>query len=359
MFDDYETTSAIMYEIRRPNYINISGSFALKQLLNEEDNISYKYFECNDIDLYVEILHKDFNLTSFLEFHNRLMDLGFIDKHFLEEYKDEVEALIETYSDDYGEEYLEGFNALEISNNLKIQCMRFISSKINDLITSYSIKKIIKSDYLEIEEIEDYINNGFCVNKFVKITNGDVYSTEYTEMDIIFISKDIQNYANNNFDLSIVKNYINSHNQIISMYKSHVINNISEYKFSLFKERVQNNVNGVQKFIERIKKYTERDFKIYMTFDCGCKDINCDDSLYLNEENIQLFIMGFFIQKLKRAHYANETIENLFILFHNNTITYEINRLAEIIILKIRLLWELKKILAGPKYIMQTLNLED
>lgn len=359
MFDDYTTTYDITYGIRRPTYVSISGSFALKQLLNYECDIPVEFFECNDIDLYVEILHKEFSLSSFLEFHSKFMDLGFIDKNFLEEYKEELYNNSTSGSD--SSDSSEESNFKKISNNLKIQCMRHISSKINDLITSYNIKKILKGDYLEIEEIEEYINGGFCVNKFVKLIDGWNYEEEYIELDMIFISKDIEKYTKENFDLSIVKNYIKNNNQIVSIYKDHVINGISEYKFSLFKERIKNSYVGISKFIERIKKYSERDFKIYMTFECGCKNINCDDSLYLNKENIKLFEAGFFVNIFYRLPYEFETIEDLITIYNYNSIEFieSIIPLAEIIIKKIRLLWDLKKILAGPKYIMQTIDLED
>lgn len=263
--------------IKRPSYVYISGSYALKRANEESMLYDFNYKSLNleefregDIDIYIDLSDDLFNLLDISKWIKSIYDLGYFNK-------------LNSNSIDF--KRYRNMNEDEKKKVLKNMVYMTLTS-LSCLYKRYIIKKLYEEE-ADIDDIENYINNdNFMCTKLIS-----VYS-DYN-IDLIFITRDMESYMEKHFDLSICKNYINHENNIISVFSEHVEQNISEYNYKLFKLRNFNYSQNI-KFIERIAKYNRRGVKIYMNFECFCglNLVNCECKLRLSIENMKIALSG-------------------------------------------------------------------
>ncbi len=266
--------------IQRPQYVYISGSYVLKRA-NEEGmlyDFSYKSlnleeFIGGDIDIYIDVSNDLFNLLDISKWLKTIYELGYFSK-------------LNSNSVDFR----------RYKNMENDEKERVLKSMIYMTLTSlscfykkYIIKKLYEEDIAgeDIDNIENYLNgDNFMLTKLVSV------DSDY-DIDLIFITRNMEAYMEKHFDLSICKNYINNENDIISVFSEHVEKNISEYNYNLFSSRNFSYSQNI-KFIERIAKYNKRGVKIYMNFGCVCglNLVNCECKLRLSIENMKSALSG-------------------------------------------------------------------
>jgi hypothetical protein len=248
-------------DIKRPEFMYISGSYVLNKLLNNPN------WSSNDLDLYICINDNEFNYTSAMNYFNNL------------------------FESDYLEINIDNQN---IINELK-RSLKGISTRILDAMElNYFNKRNNTSNHNNLSDTQYYNHNHNIL---------DVYSiilyTNDLKIDVIMINNDIESYIIDNFDLSIVKNYIDHNGLITQIDNYNDINNmISDYNFNLIQKSyiAYQNPTQVFKFIQRVIKYSSRGFKIYMKYNstsiCECPETNCLCSIYLDKDFINFFNQG-------------------------------------------------------------------
>lgn len=341
-------TNEGLNDITRPDYVWISGSYVLRQIKNAE-------WYVGDCDIYINTEADNFNIRELCKFYKQLLDIGF-KRHI----------------------------PYRIVNNINLTASKAIKQFVSDI---HYLKE--QSIYYEYEN-NNHVNVLLAgEDPYISGTNFNVikmFNKHKKNIDIILIKTDIKSYMKTDFDLSIVKNYINNNNEIISLYPDHVEKNVSEYKYELFKSRLSI-MNHVQKFAERIIKYDNRGFKIYMSFsyvknDCylcqELKDITCECNIRLNKENLKNIlipalniIFKYYTYDYKvikfsftddcKIHITKYKMKNgnindtVIIKDFTNILKSSKNKImSEILqtsILRLRNMIELSKLLASPKYL--------
>ena len=311
-----------MIDTNRPQFVYISGSYAL-QKAKEINNIN-----SNDIDLYIDVSHPDFNFPEVVKWLKEIHMLGYC----IECQQRSLEyRLFHSYPDNIKKRIVE--------TNLKMTY-----TEINMFYKKWVID-VAMGNYVETNEDPYLSETDFRVFKLINS------SSDLLSLDIILINMPISDYINKFFDLSIVKNYIDSDNKLFCFNENHISNNICEYRFSHFRNRILNSYQA-NSFMKRILKYSNRGFKIYMTFYCDCEEINCEDSLRLSKENMLIIIQRLVsFNDSKFISKAKDPVEFL----DNNYNKYIRNRyvagVLKYSILYLRNLTELKKTLCSPKFI--------
>ena len=266
-----------LLENTRPEFMYISGSYALNKLLNNST------WSSNDLDLYICIDDNKFNYTSAMDYFNNLFKsyssaINIDDHNIINSFKNNLKDLSAHMLDAMELNYFNKYNNTKNNN--------FICADTEYYNSNHNI--------LDVYSILLYTNN--------------------LKIDVIFINNDIKSYIINNFDLSIVKNYID-HTGLINQIDNHsdINNMISDYNFNLIPNSyfVYKNPTQVFKFIQRVIKYSNRGFKIYMKYNpisiCDCHETNCLCSIYLDQYFINFFNQGII-------NYNNN---NMFDIYYN------------------------------------------
>jgi hypothetical protein len=347
-------------DAQRPEYVYISGSYALKEIQEHTNGVSS--IKGGDIDIYINIEHENFNMRECCKFYNVLI------------------------SSDFYCHRMRHFTGVNFISSMMNEFIISINTLKRNKIVSEFINEFIGEDNDNAtENIDDYMNgDGFSVIKLKNKENDQ-------QIDIIFILTSMEEYMDKLFDISIVKNYINNNGEIISLYKDHVDKNIAEYKYSLFKSRLSISTH-ISKFIDRIFKYNDRNVKIYMTFsdfkdnnsECySCtelKDITCECGIRLSKENIKNVMTGvvnniltnykiessfkhstykfsidddgiFIFKNIKKPKRADILRKFSNILKPSYVNVLLLSDLTNVAILRLRIIMELKKVLSSPKFV--------
>lgn len=246
--------------INRPEFINISGSSVLKKILI--DNQINHNWNSDDLDIYISINNIHFNIFTCLDYIKEIL--------------------------------------LFLTNGTNNQ-NQFIINNISNY--AYDISGIIAKEYINKMFINNNnnSNNDNDLDSYIKISENilDVIKLNFDniKIDFIFINIEIDEYITKNFDLSIIQNYINYTNNIIQLnniddIKNYVSNfNLNKFNKIILCKNYQS--HNIIKFIERIIKYNNRGFKIYLDYlKCSCNQINCLCSLKLDTNFINTFNQG-------------------------------------------------------------------
>jgi hypothetical protein len=247
-----------LFNINRPEFINISGSIVLKKILID-NNISHDW-NSNDLDIYISINNISFNTFTCLDY-----------------IKDIITFLT------YGTS-----NQTEFINNK----MEDIAYNVSDIVAKEYMNKIINEN-INKNEIEDLDSYRSISNNIINVIK---FSYENIQIDFIFIDIEIDSYIVNNFDLSIIQNYINSENNIVQFnnlndIKESICNfNLNKLDYILSHDPKYN----IKSFITRIYKYNNRGFKIYLNYlKCLCNKINCLCTIKLDYNFINIVNQGY------------------------------------------------------------------
>lgn len=282
-----------LLNINRPEFINISGSYVLTRIL-KKNNINSDW-NSSDLDIYVSINNDTFNVFKCLDYIKKI--IIFLTNNTV--------------------------NQNQIIYNKMSDCSYYITGavakaynqKMSELYNNTN-NNLINNEYDSDDEYEEALTNVNNSNSdpYTLVSDNilDVYKLEIDniKIDFILIDLEIDDYINNNYDLSIVKNYIDNENNIINLNNiTDVKNNISSYELIKF-DKMLNNVrlqkNNICKFIERIIKYNNRGIKIYLNYlRCKCNNINCLCSIKLDNNFVNIFNQGYInYYNLKKDNYT-------------------------------------------------------
>jgi hypothetical protein len=256
--------------INRFEFINISGSIVLNKILIN-NNISPDW-DSNDLDIYISINNPSFTKFKCLDYMKEILT-------YLTQGIYEQNEFILTKLYRY---------ALEISK----------------MTTDAYINKI--------DDNAKYTSSVFHGKSYMNISNNTlgVIKLKYENIfiDFVFIDIEIDDYITQHFDLTIVQNYINYQNTIIQF------GNINDIKqsisgFNLNKwddittynkldnmDNIRTNISRdtIPTFIDRIYKYNQRGFKIYLNhLKCSCDQINCLCTIKLDYDFIDILNQGY------------------------------------------------------------------
>lgn len=275
----------IMYN-NLPEFMYISGSFALEQLLISnlsKDNMVGRSgidWSCGDCDIFIDTTHDMYNPEEMLTYCVQLLntELNSSTKQTI------YSNISEIYS--YAANILIDMRLCKISDILlpgerNTDAVRYAAGRVGNNINGM---------------VHPYIASSNNIIKVFKIDfgNGDF------KVDFIFIDVNIESYLINNFDMSVVRNYINSYGELISLNDvSETMNMVSSYSYNLFMDRINRYVRAnTVNLIKRIIKYESRGFKIYIKpdwLDCECEESNCLCSIRFNIDFVKFFAVGALI----------------------------------------------------------------
>ncbi len=265
--------------IQRPSFINVSGSYVL-QLLLHKNNITFDW-KSNDLDIYINI--NDFNFTLFKTL-------------------DYIKEILKLYSTN-----TENQNDFILSN-LETITKKFTNIMYNFYLNNYE-STIIDNSYLDVlDNIVDV----------VKIYLDNI------NIDVIIIDIDIDQYININFDLSIVKNYLDYNNNIINYNNIYDLQHyLCNYDYNKFISNINaRSINNIKKFISRLDKYNKRGFKIYLNLsNCNCNVINCLCSIRLDSKFYNTFKQGLITYSNLNNEYTENYFTNIYCTRHRGHIT--------------------------------------
>ena len=255
-----------LIDIKRPEFINISGSYVLHKILINY-NVSHNW-KPSDLDIYISINNNNFNVISCLDYIKEIL------------------------------KYLT--NGTNNQNEFINNKMSNYVYDITDAIAKAYINKLnINSNNVNVDA---NVNPNPDVNDYIKICdnilNVIMFQIDNIKIDFILIDIEIDDYINKNFDLSIIKNYINNNNIIIHLNDTNdLLNKISNYDFQLFNKLISKKLiyrqSNIIKFIDRIIKYNTRGFQIYLNYlQCVCDKINCLCTIKLDNHFIYAFNQG-------------------------------------------------------------------
>jgi hypothetical protein len=252
-----------LLDINRPEFMYISGSYALNKLLNNPT------WSSNDLDLYICIDDNKFNYITAMDYFNNLFEANILTDNLS---NDDITSVLK--------------------NNLKSISIRILDAMELNYFNKRNTTAINNGSNLIDTQYYNYNHNILDVYSISLYTND-------LKIDVIMINNDIQSYIIDNFDLSIVKNYID-HTGLITQIDNHDDINymISDYNFNLIQKSyiAYQNPTQVFKFIQRVIKYSSRGFKIYMKYNpisiCDCSETNCLCSIYLDNDFINFFNQG-------------------------------------------------------------------
>lgn len=246
-----------LLNINRFEFINISGSIVLNKILID-NNIDHDW-NSNDLDIYISI-----NNTSF----NTFMCLDYI--------KEILTCLTQgTYN----------------QNQFIINNLSNYAYEISEIVANAYINKLqIIDNNQEPDDDDSYVNISNNILDVIKLSYDNIY------IDFIFIDIEIDNYITQNFDLTIVQNYINYQNTIIQFNKiNYIKQSISGFNLNKWNDIISHNSKyNISKFIDRIYKYNNRGFKIYLNYlKCSCNQINCLCTIKLDYDFINIINQGY------------------------------------------------------------------
>ena len=261
-----------LLNIKRNEFINISGSVILKKILIQ-NNIPHAW-NSNDIDIYISVNNISFTTFKCLNY---------------------IKDILTFFT--YG------------TNNQN----QFIKDKLSDY--AYDISRIVANAYIDKINNENNIQNNTEIDNYSSISLNilDVikFNFDSINIDFIFIDIEIDSYIIKNFDLSIVQNYINSENRIIQFNNTDDIkNSICNYNLTKFEFIIsQNSKYNIFSFITRIYKYNQRGFKIYLNYlKCLSNKINCLCTIKLDYNFINIVNQGY----ISFYNIYNEHIDDCF-----------------------------------------------
>ena len=272
----------IILSIDRPAYITISGSSVLQQLVERD-------LETSDIDMYVSLSHKDFSFKDVVSYIKKLYIL------------DQNACTC---------------NVSKISHRLSESIRKYIYNMV--VFECQNKKDDGGDDINEVIENEtepehhnylDICSEILEVDKLTICVDGD----DFVNIDLIYISSDIEYHLLNSYDLNVVRNYINNDNEIIQLYNDvDIKSNIALYDFKIFENRIYNShtYTHLFKFVGRVPKYYKRGFEIYMKvpskiYPCECEDTNCPclTTLHLDLIFLRTLHVGIVAHKYNNLTY--------------------------------------------------------
>lgn len=268
MNNNMNNTINKLLEINRPIFINISGSYVLHKIM-DNNNICHNW-NYNDLDIYISINDNNFNTLICLDYIKEILVLLTQNTN---NHKKIINRIMKKY-------------AYTIS---KIVTKNYINKMLSDNEFNNEFDNGSNNDS-DNESNNESDNYKLIANNIIDVIKLQI---DNINIDFIFIDIEISKYINNNFDLSIIQNYINNTNQIIQLNNSHDIKYyVSNFNLEVFNKILCCNIK-VTRFIERIIKYNKRDFKIYLNYlNCLCNKINCLCSLKLDNNFINIFNQG-------------------------------------------------------------------
>lgn len=308
-----------LIDIKRPEFINISGSYLLHKILIT-NNLSHDW-KPSDLDIYISINNINFNVIACLDYIKEIL------KYLTNGTNNQNEFIIDKLSD-------------------------YVYKLIDAVAKAYIRKMNINHDNHDSDDDSDDDSDHDYFKISDNILNVITFKIDNIKIDFILIDIEIDDYINKNFDLSIIKNYLNNNNQIIQLNDTNdLLNKISNYDFHLFNKLISKKLMNRQcyiiKFIDRIIKYNARGFKIYLNYlQCLCNKINCLCTIKLDNDFIYTFNQGcvsyynmddesIFCKNIYNAKslprvYTNDhivyiTIFNKIILLRDLTINYTYN----------------------------------
>jgi hypothetical protein len=257
--------------IERPAYINISGSSVLQHII-------YRDIESNDIDIYISLEHEEFNFKEVVNYIKKL----------------------------YG-----------VNGD---KCTNVIISNVSHGVSN-AVRKYISNEMFEADIDENVIHNEFD-NNYLDLTSDildvnkisiSIGEDDFVDIDLIYISTNIEYHLLNSYDLNVVRNYIDCDNVIVQINNDEDIkSDIALYDFNIFENRVFHSYTykHLFKFVERISKYYNRGFEIYMKvpsqiLPCECEDTNCHclTTLHLDLLFLTTFHVGILAHKYNNLAY--------------------------------------------------------
>lgn len=228
----------LILTINRTNYINISGPSVLQKLVERNINSSGIY-------ILISVNNKEFDFVEVAGYIKQLYSLS--------------------------------------SDNC-INCgIGKIAVVLGDVTTKYINHKLRNKE--DTSEGHDYLkihSDVVSVNE-IKIHTGNHRNVS---IKLIFINNNIEDYLLKNYDISVLRNYINNDNLVVHLHNEEDLKkNIASYSFKIFQKKLYQKCSprNLSQFVERVLKYNKRGFKLYMKvkynktihITCECKKINC------------------------------------------------------------------------------------
>jgi len=307
-----------LLDIKRPEFINISGSVVLHKLLINH-NISHNW-KSSDLDIYISINNNNFTVQKCLNYIKKIL------KYLTNGTNNQNSFIINTMSD-YTYDITDAVAKAYINNMIN-------NSNNNNSDYDSDNDLDINSDY--DSDTNSDVHSDIDLDSYILISNNILniikFEIDNIKIDFILIDIEIDDYINNNFDLSIIQIYINNNNQIIQLNDINDIKNkISNYNLQLFNRLISKKVmyrqNNIIKFIDRIIKYTDRGFQIYLNYlQCLCNKINCLCTIKLDDDFINTFNQGCVnYYTINNENYSHKNIyksELLNYVYGNDHIVY-------------------------------------
>lgn len=259
-------------DINLPEFMYISGSFALEQLFKSKEELeSGLNWSCGDCDVFVDITHSEYSPEAFLSYCMQMLDVDLNSTTKRSVYTD-------------------------ISKMYKYAGKVLIESKLKE-IKSILLPEDNNAPALVAQAnravTNSYLASSNNITRVFKVNFGN----EEFKLDFIFIDVDIKTYLTNNFDMSVVRNYINSYGEIVSLNNvGETLNMIASYDYDLFMDRINDYVRAnLANMVKRINKYESRGFKIYIKpywLECECEEANCLCAIRFDMDFIKFFFIG-------------------------------------------------------------------
>jgi hypothetical protein len=264
----------VILGIDRPSYINISGSSVLQQLVERD-------LETSDIDIYISLSHEEFNFKRVVRYINELykLDASTCTSCSVSKLSNGLSNAIRKYiihiSANECDEDGDIVNNTEVNEGAVLD--RNLYAELGDVY-----EEIGPRHNHDIYHIHNYLDLSSEILGVDKITiNAD--GNDFIDIDLIYLSTDIECHLTNSYDLNVVRNYINNNNEIIQLGNDiDIKSDIALYDFKIFEKRLHTlyTYKHLFKFVERVSKYYKRGFEIYMKVPiinnpCECEDTNC------------------------------------------------------------------------------------
>lgn len=380
-FSSTETTSPILamdviLGIERPSYINISGSSVLQQLVERD-------LETSDIDIYISLNHEEFNFKRVVRYIKELykLDLDTCTSCSVSKLSNGLSNAIRKYIINMSADDCEDYN--DITNtevNTEVNMERNPNAELGDAYAEVgdTYEEIGPRHNHEIYHIHNYLDLSSEILGVDKITL-NTNDNDFIDIDLIYLNTDIECHLTNSYDLNVVRNYINSDNEIIQLGNDiDIKSNIALYDFKIFQKRLHTlyTYKHLFKFVDRVSKYYKRGFEIYMkvpvtNHSCECESTNCPclSTLHLDLLFLTTLHVGIVAHKFNNfTYFTNPRLAKRFnkklITFYKDDDSYLVpNRFYEIqtlaittIINKFVLMKELTEYLYRPDVLHKRLG---
>jgi len=227
--------------INKYDFINVGGSAALKYLLYISSSESVTNIDINDIDIYVDISHEDFNIKLLGKFIHDILNIS--------DFKTTM------YAD----------NSVIHRNTMRGVANRYITY-INN-ISYLSNDELVNREYSNILFLQKLISDNISI-------------------DLIVIGQNIEEYINENYDLTCCMNYIDRYGDVQSMHKEYTIRGVASIEFNMIVKNLLN-IRKAGKYMNRLDKYIKRGYRIYIKDNCKCSEVDCFHSVNLTAKKMK------------------------------------------------------------------------